>query len=208
MAEWSEEIADRPQTWEVRDSVERYRGAKAGMRTDWVVMPGENGSETVARDYLDHPGAVVVLAMDDKGRVLLLRQYRHPVGHYLWELPAGLRDMDGESPLRTAQRELLEETGHRAEAWYELAEVFPSTGFSNEKIVVYLAREISEVPPSEIDFVRVHEEADMPLAWVPLEEAVRAVLEGRLHNAATVVGILAAHAAAREGFAALRPARD
>ncbi|GAA3727029.1 NUDIX hydrolase [Spinactinospora alkalitolerans] len=200
-------VADYPESWPVEKSVDRYSGAKAGMRTDWVRMPdGDGGDEVVQRDRLVHPGAVVALALDAEERVLLLRQYRHAVGHQLWELPAGMRDVEGEPPVRTAQRELLEEAGYRAALWHELADFFPSAGFSTERIQVYLARDLTEVPAEEIDFERVHEEADMPAEWVPLDEAAAAVLCGRLHNGATVVGILAAQAAARDGFRTLRPA--
>ena len=199
-------IVDTPDSWPVERSETRYRSPIVGMVTDWVRMPGRDGEETVARDRFVHPGAVAALALDDAGRVLLLRQYRHAVQHRLWELPAGIRDVDGEPPLRTAQRELLEEAGYRAATWHELADFFPSAGFSTERIHVFLARDLVRVPEEEVDFVRIHEEADMPIEWVPLDEAVAAVLAGRLHNAATVIGILAAHAASRDGFASRRPA--
>ncbi|MBB6172338.1 ADP-ribose pyrophosphatase [Nocardiopsis mwathae] len=199
-------VADRPERWPVERSTEPFRGAKTAMRVDWLTMAGSDGPELVRREHMVHLGAVAALAVDDRERVLLLSQYRHAVGHRLWELPAGLRDEEGETAVRTAQRELLEEAGYRAEYWYELADFFPSAGFSTERIKVFLARGLSEVPPEEIAFERVHEEADMIAAWVPLDEAVTAVQEGRLHNGATVVGILAAATAARDGFAGLRPA--
>ncbi|RCV51662.1 NUDIX domain-containing protein [Marinitenerispora sediminis] len=200
-------VADHPESWTVEDTAERFRSPKVAMRSDWVRMPGSGGrTEVVQRDLFVHPGAVAVVALDDAGRVLLLRQYRHAVGHQLWELPAGMRDVDGEPPVRTAQRELLEEAGYRAATWHELADVFPSPGFSTERVIVYLARNLTEVPAEEIDFERVHEEADMPLEWMPLEDAVRAVLTGRLHNASAVIGILAAQAAVRDGLSTLRPA--
>ena len=203
-------VADAPESWPVRRSEERFRGAKCGMRTDWVEMPGANGEGTVvaARDYLDHPGAAAVVALDDQGRVLLQRQYRHPTGRTLWELPAGLLDVVGEGPLATARRELVEEAGLRAATWHELPDFFPSTGFSNERIHLFLARDLSEVPEEEVDFVREHEETDLASEWLTLEEAVRAVLSGRLHNGATLIGILAAHAAAADGFADLSVASD
>ncbi|KUP98552.1 NUDIX domain-containing protein [Thermobifida cellulosilytica] len=200
-------IADTPDSWPVERSETRYRSPIVGMVTDWVRMPGADGEETVSRDRFVHPGAVAALALDEAGRVLLLRQYRHAVQHRLWELPAGIRDVDGEPLVRTAQRELLEEAGYRAHTWHELVDFFPSPGFSTERIHVFLARDLVRVPDEEVDFVRVHEEADMTVEWLPLEEAVAAALAGRLHNGAAVIGVLAAHAAAREGFASLRPAR-
>ncbi|WP_046471167.1 NUDIX domain-containing protein [Allosalinactinospora lopnorensis] len=205
MSRTREEIADHPESWPVEKSAERYRGAKTGMRTDWVRMPGAHGPEVVQRDLLEHPGAAVALALDDSDRVLLIRQYRHAVGHRLWELPAGVRDEDGEEPVHTAQRELLEEAGYRAERWYQLTDFFPSAGFSTERIQVFLARGLTEVPAAEIGFERVHEEADLPAAWLPLDDAVTAVMQGRLRNGATVAGVLAASVAARDGFASLRP---
>ncbi|MEY9212891.1 NUDIX hydrolase [Thermobifida halotolerans] len=199
-------FTDVADSWPVERTETRYQSGIVGMVTDWVRMPGLDGEETVARDRLTHPGAVAALALDGAGRVLLLRQYRHAVRHRLWELPAGVRDVDGEAPVRTAQRELLEEAGYRAATWHELVDFFPSAGFSTERIHVFLARGLTRVPEEEVDFVRIHEEADMPVEWVPLDDAVAAVLEGRLHNAATAIGVLAAHAAARDGFASLRPA--
>ncbi|WP_028647831.1 NUDIX domain-containing protein [Nocardiopsis sp. CNT312] len=200
-------VADTPEAWPVERSAERFAGAKCGMRTDWVRMPdAEGGTVVAARDYMVHPGAAAVLALGEDGRVLLLRQYRHPVGLLMWELPAGLIDVAGEGPLATARRELVEEAGLRAEHWYELVDFAASPGFSSERIRVYLARGLSEVPEHEIDFVREHEETDLAAEWVPLEEAVALVMGGHLHNGATSLGVLAASTAAREGFASLRPA--
>lgn len=203
-------VADAPESWPVERSEERFRGAKCGMRTDWVEMPGANGEgrTVAARDYMEHPGAAAILALDERGRVLLQRQYRHAVGHTLWELPAGVLDVEGEGPLATARRELVEEAGLRAASWHKLPDFFPSTGFSSERIHLFLARDLSEVPEEEIDFVREHEETDLAAEWLPLEEAMRAVLSGRLLNGATIIGILAAHAAAADGFASLPVAGD
>ncbi|MGW9346853.1 ADP-ribose pyrophosphatase [Nocardiopsis flavescens] len=200
-------VADVPESWPVERSEDRFRSHRVGMRTDWLQMPGPDGAPaTVARDYMVHLGAAAALALDGAGRVLLQRQYRHAARHLLWELPAGIIDGEGEGPLATARRELVEEAGLRAGTWHELADFFPSPGFSDERIHVFLARGLSEVPEEEIDFVRQHEEADLVSEWVPLEDAVGLVLSGRLHNGATVIGILAAHAASREGFAGLREA--
>src|SRR5215470_13376688 len=110
-------IIDEPARWPVVSTAGLVRGRLVTVRTDKVRMPD---GELAERDVVTHPGAVAVLALDDVQQVLLIRQYRHPVGRLLWEIPAGLRDADGESPLRTAQRELLEETGYRAREWHTL----------------------------------------------------------------------------------------
>jgi ADP-ribose pyrophosphatase len=153
-----------------------------------------------------HPGAVAVLALDDAQRVLLIRQYRHPVGRLLWEIPAGLRDVSGESPWATARRELLEEAGYRARDWRVLADYYTSPGFSTERLRVFLARDLELVPEAERDFVPEAEEAQLLSAWLPLDEAVRKVFAGDLHNGVAALAILAAYAARSGGFDGLRPA--
>lgn len=162
------------------------------------------------REYMRHPGAVAVLAVDDQDRVLLIRQYRHPVGHELWEIPAGLLDMEGEEPHRGALRELAEETGHRAAALSTLVDLRPSPGGSDEVIRIYLATGTTPLG-DEDDFVRTDEEAEIELRWVPLADAVAAILAGDLTNATTIAGVLALQAhrtavAGGNGSPALRPA--
>ena len=147
-----------------------------------------------------------MLALDDAHQVLLIRQYRHPVGQLLWEIPAGLRDVAGEPPWATARRELLEEAGYRAREWRVLADYYSSPGFSTERLRVFLARDLEFVPPAERDFVPVDEEAYLLSAWLPLDEAVRKVFAGELHNGVAALGILAGYAARSEGFDRLRPA--
>jgi ADP-ribose pyrophosphatase len=134
----------------------------------------------------------------------MIRQYRHPVGRLLWELPAGLRDVTGESLLRNAERELLEETGYRARRWDVLTDHYSSPGIITERLRIFLARDVELVPESERDFVPEAEEAHLVLDWVPLEAAVSLVLAGELHNGVAVIGILAAHAASADGFEGLR----
>jgi ADP-ribose pyrophosphatase len=200
------DVRDRPERWKVVGSSEEFRGPVFGVRRDRVEMPRGDGTEVVRRDVVEHIGAVGVIALDDRDRVLLLRQYRHPVGRLLWEAPAGLRDVDGEELRGLAERELLEEAGYRAERWDTLVDVFTSPGMADERVRIFLARGLTEVPEAEIDFERVHEEADMPVVWVPLDEAVRKVLAGDLHNMVACMGVLAVLAARDTGFRDLRPA--
>jgi len=173
------------------------------VRTDKVRFPDNQLAE---REVVIHPGAVGVLALDDADRVLMIRQYRHPVGRLLWEIPAGLRDVQGEALWRTAQRELAEEAGYRARQWHALIDYFSSPGYSTERLRIFLARELEIIPEAERDFVPEHEEAQLLTGWVPLAEAVRLVLAGELHNGPAAAGVLAGYAARLEGFAGLRPA--
>jgi ADP-ribose pyrophosphatase len=195
-------LADEAARWPVTGSEVLAQGNLLALRRDMVTMPG---GSVAGREVIEHPGAVAILALDEAERVLMIRQYRHPVGAYLWELPAGLRDVSGEPPHLTAERELMEETGYRAQDWRVLADFFTSPGASTERLRVFLARGLSQVPADEREFVPGDdEEADLTLAWVPLAEAVTAFLAGDLHNGVTGVGILSAYAARQDGFASLR----
>lgn len=193
-------IEDTPEAWDVVESRERFRGHVITVVTDTVKMPRD---EVADRDYVVHPGAVAVLALDDQDRVLMIRQYRHPTRQLMWELPAGIRDVEGESLVAGAARELAEEAGYRAETWHTLVDLRSSPGMSDERIRVFLARDLTKV---ETGFVHRHEEIDMPVEWVPLPDAVERALMGMIHNSPAVAGILAAYAASVEGFALLRPA--
>ncbi|KOY58505.1 NUDIX domain-containing protein [Streptomyces sp. XY332] len=196
------EIADNGESWEVIASRTPFEGAKTSVRSEQVSMP--DGS-VVRRDYQVHPGSVCVLALDDEGGVLVLRQYRHPVRHKLWELPAGLLDVPGENPLHAAQRELYEEAHVKAEDWRVLADFFASPGGSDEAIRIFLARGLSEAEGERYQVSE--EEADMEIARVPLADLVQGVLSGRLGNPGLVTGALALSAAlaAPGGLDALRP---
>ena len=196
-------LADEPANWPVVSSAELVRGRLVTLLTDKVRMPDD---ELAERDVVIHPGAVAVLALDDAGQVLLIRQYRHPVRRLLWEIPAGLRDVSGEPAWATARRELLEEAGYRAGDWRVLADYYTSPGFSTERLRVFLARDLEFVPEAERDFVPEAEEAELVPAWLPLDEAVRKVFAGDLHNGVAALGVLAAYAARSEGFDGLRPA--
>jgi len=199
------DIRDEAGSWPVRESEVLARGHIVTLRRDEVELPD---GELVPREVVEHPGAVAVLALDDADRVLMIRQYRHPAGATLWEIPAGLRDVAGEPLLETARRELLEEAGYRAETWHLLADYLSSPGITTERLRVFLARDLTVVPPAEREYVPEHEEAYLTAAWVPLAEAVRGVLAGDVHNGVAIVGILSANAARGDGFRALRQASE
>jgi 8-oxo-dGTP pyrophosphatase MutT (NUDIX family) len=157
------------------------------LRADTVTRPGHEQDE-FRRLVLEHPGAAVVLAVDEDERVLVLQQYRHAVQARLVELPAGLCDVEGEDPLDTAKRELHEEAGLRASSWEHLLTTHPSPGVSSERIVVFVARGLVSSPRA--DFEPEHEEADMTTAWVPLDDLVEAVLESRVSNGPLGLAVL------------------
>ncbi len=169
------------------------------------VADGALGSGTVTRELLRHPGAVGVLALDDDERILLVRQYRHPVEHLMWELPAGLLDVAGEPPHLAAARELAEEADLRAGSYHVLLDWYLSPGGSDEAFRLFLARDLSPVPDDE-RHARTDEEAGMVSAWVPLAAARDAVLAGDLHSPSLVAGVLAAWTLRERGWAGLRAA--
>ncbi len=173
--------------FEVLASEEVYRGRIFTLRKDTVAMPGGGSS---VREVVAHPGAVGVLALDDDGCVVMLRQYRHPVREHLWELPAGLRDAAGEPPLETAKRELAEEVGLAADRWQLLTTSLSTPGFCDEVVGLYLAEGLHPVDRPE-GFVVEHEEADMTVERVPLDTALQMVFDGTVRNALAVIGILA-----------------
>jgi ADP-ribose pyrophosphatase len=195
-------IKDSHEEWEVRRTETPFRGKKTSVRTDEVVMP--DGS-VATRDYQVHPGSVAVLALDDEGRVIVLRQYRHPVREKLWEIPAGLLDVPGENPLHAAQRELYEEAHVKAEDWRVLTDVYTTPGGCDEAVRIFLARGLSEAEGERFEVE--DEEADMELARVPVADLVRGVLAGDLHNNCLVVGVLSLVAAEQgDDLDTLRPA--
>jgi ADP-ribose pyrophosphatase len=194
-------IADAPESWPVEKVTSQLDSWLISVRSEQVRMPDGTVAE---RSVVTHPGAVAVLALDDADRVLMIRQYRHPVRRLLWEIPAGLRDVAGEPLVRAAQRELLEETGYSAREWQVLTDYFTSPGITTERIRVFLARGLEEAPDS--GYEREHEEKFLEFGWLPLSVGVDLVLAGKLHNGSTVAGILAARAAAAADYAGLRPA--
>ncbi|MFC7492572.1 MULTISPECIES: NUDIX domain-containing protein [unclassified Knoellia] len=173
----------------------------------WDVVRDEvdlGDAGTHVRDYVRHPGAVGVLALDDSGRICLIQQYRHPIRTRDWEIPAGLLDVEGEPVWEAAARELHEEADLVAGRLDVLVDLRPSPGGLDEAIRVYLARELSFVADSD-RHVREAEEHGMPLVWVPLDDAVAAVLEGRVQNAILVSAVLAAQVARQGSWDTLRP---
>lgn len=175
-----------------------FDGRVWGVRRDHF---GYNGS-AIVREYTDHPGAVAILALDDQDRVLLIKQYRHPVRMREWEIPAGLLDEPGEDPAEAAARELAEEADVAASEWNVLSEFYTSPGGSTEAIRIYLARGLSALDDV---FDRTDEEADMEIRWVPLDECVDAVLARRVQNPSLIVGVLAAQVARSRGWSTLAP---
>ncbi len=186
-------LTDTAEEWPVVSSEDVYRGgAPFAVRSDELHHPDHDRDESFRRIVVEHPGAAVILAVDDERRVLVVVQYRHPARMRFVELPAGLLDKPGEDPEQAARRELLEETGYEAERWTHLGSTWSSPGISAELIHLYLARDLS--PADRGDFVPVHEEADMQLYWLPLADLVDGVLAGTIADAPVVNAVLLARA--------------
>ena len=158
------------------------------------------GGKVVTREVIENFGAVAIVAMDDDGRIPMVYQYRHPFGRRLWELPAGLLDVDGEAAHLSAARELREEVGLQAETWQLLVDLDSAPGFSDESVRIYLATGLTQVDRPESH----DEEADMTVEWYPLAEAVQRIFSGEIVNSLAVAGVLAAYAVS-EGIAEPRP---
>lgn len=171
---------------EVLTSAAAFTGALSNVRVDRVRFA--DGSEA-DREIVEHPDAVGIVALDADGKVLMLRQYRHAVGERLLELPAGKLDVRGEDPVAAARRELQEETGYRAGRMDHLLRFHNSAGWTDEATTLYLAEGLEEagVP---VSFTAQHEEADMEVEWVPLDEAVSMVASGEIRDAKSIIGVL------------------
>lgn len=198
------DLVDRLERRAVLDTALAYKGMVWNVRRDTVDL-GPAG--LVCREYVDHPGAVAVLAIREvhgRDQVLLIQQYRHPIGAFEWELPAGLLDVAGEKPWLGAARELHEEADLTACRWDVLIDFYGSPGGNSEALRIFLARDLADVHHDE-RFTRESEEHGMPVAWVDLDEAHDAVLRGQLHNPGAVIGILTAHAARACDWTTLRP---
>lgn len=189
---WQGPLEDVEERWEVESSEDLHRDPwVVSLRADRVRAPGA-GEDAFRRLVLEHPGAVVVLALDEAERVCCLRQYRHPAGRRFVELPAGLLDQEGEEPEDVARRELREEVGLEAEDWTWLTSAYSSPGISEERMHFYLARGVR--PVGRGDFELRHEEADMGVGWVAFADLFAAVLDGRVQDAPVVLAVLLARA--------------
>ncbi|GFN23338.1 NUDIX domain-containing protein [Thermanaeromonas sp. C210] len=158
-----------------------YTGKILNLRRDWVALP--DGREA-SREVVEHAGAVAVVALDEKGRVYLVRQYRYPIGRVTLEIPAGKLD-PGESPEACARRELREEVGLVAQSWEHLLTFYSTPGFSDEIMYLFLARDLSreKAQPDEDEFLEI--------ISLPLQEAVNKIWTGEIKDAKTIIGLLA-----------------
>jgi ADP-ribose pyrophosphatase len=198
----TESLVDTPEAWPVRRSVVPFRGGVVQMRVDDVEMPD---GDVAVRDVLVHPGSVGVMVLDEADRLLVLRQYRHPVRRRMWELPAGLLDRPGESLLLAAQRELAEEAHLVAAQWRVLLDAYTSPGISDEAVRIFVARDATPAPGDPTP--GRHEEFDIELRWVAVADVVRGVLRGDLRNPLLVMGAPALLGVlAGPGFESLRNA--
>jgi 8-oxo-dGTP pyrophosphatase MutT (NUDIX family) len=186
-----DEIGSRP----VLSTETMFSGMIWDVEADTIDL-GDGG--VVRREYIRHPGAVGILAVDEQGRAAVIDQYRHPVGMTLWEIPAGLLDVDGEPPYEAAKRELAEEADLVAGSWQVLVDFMNSPGGTSEAFRCFLARDLSAVPEAD-RHQRTAEELGMQVRWVALEELREGILAGRLHNPGLIVGVLAALAARDSG---------
>lgn len=183
----TEQVQAGPGSWTRTGSESEFSSDYLSLTTDTIVAP--DGSEL--RRLVVHPRAAVgVIATDAHGRILLVEQYRHPMGRRMLEIPAGLMDVAGESALETAQRELLEETDVRADTWKELFALAPTVGYSTETITIFRATDLHPVDVDE-RVSREAEEADLTPWWVDPHDALAAVFDGRIADAKTVAAILA-----------------
>lgn len=144
--------------------------------------------QKLTREFVEHPGAVAVVAVNEANQVLMIRQYRHPVREFLWEIPAGLLDVEGESELLAAERELLEETGFRADSIEPLIDFYTTPGGNSEKIRVFHATKLEFV--GRPDF-QDGEERELIIEWIDFDKALASVLSSEIKSPSAAVGIMA-----------------
>jgi ADP-ribose pyrophosphatase len=149
--------------------------------------------KTVELELMRHPGAAAVAAVDDSGRVVLIRQYRHATGGYIWELPAGILNEEAEPPRACAARELREEVGLEAREWRALGMIYTTPGFCDERIHLFLARGLTQG-----DHERDHDEVIEEVRAVPIDEALAMIRRGDIVDGKTVAGLYRAADAVRE----------
>jgi len=196
-------VTDVPEAWPVSDRETVWESGRViSIRSDTITSPS---GEALRRDVVVHPGAVGVICLDDDDRVLVVGQYRHPVGHRLIEPVAGLLDVEDEDYRDAAARELFEEGAVRATTWHVLVDSTSSPGMTSEAIRIYLARGVTDVAAAD-RYVGHGEEAHMQVSWVPIDDLVTGIMAGALHNPVMIMGVLAAAHARRHGWADLRSA--
>lgn len=178
---WPDHAAMEGQDVEVE---EKFRGRVVRVNVEKVTLP--NGARAVL-DVVHHPGGAAVVALDDQGRVCMLRQFRHAAGGWVWELPAGKLEPP-EPPAVCARRELVEEAGRTARRWDPLGTYLSSPGVFTEVIHLYLARDLEPVPQAHErhEVIEVH--------WVPFQDAWRKAVDGEYVDGKTLLGLLRAHA--------------
>ncbi|HIW47218.1 MAG TPA: NUDIX hydrolase [Candidatus Yaniella excrementigallinarum] len=192
----SKPIKDTDRTVTIEQHQTVFRGAIWDIQRDTFTIADTD--DPMTREYIQHPGAVAIVAVDQQQRVVLINQYRHPVGQDCWEIPAGLCDVSGESQLGTAQRELAEETDLVAEDWSILIDHYPSSGSSTEAIRIFLAQDLRPVPQTR-RHQRADEEAHLTIHRIPLDEVLEAILDGRVRNSNAVAGVMATHLVLNSG---------
>lgn len=193
-------IQDSNRSVDIHEGQTVFHGAIWDIQRDTFII--ESTDSPMTREYIQHPGAVAIVALDDQQRVAMINQYRHPVRQDCWETPAGLLDVAGESLVATAQRELAEEADLIADHWSVLVDHYPSSGSSTETIRIFLAQDLRPVPTLQ-RHTRVAEEHHLVMTWVPIEELLDAVMAGDIRNTNAVAGVMAAHLVVQHG----RPAR-
>ena len=182
-------LSDEPQSWPVHEVEHIWQGAAPfSVRRDIISAP-DKPEETFGRLVLEHPGAVVILAVDEQERVLVLHQYRHPASTRFVELPAGLLDVEGEDPVVAARRELREEGLVEAGRWTHLFTTYSSPGLSSERIGYYLAQDLTPAADRG-GFEPPHEFSDMTLEWAPVDDHHAALREGRVTDGPTAQAVL------------------